>query len=1065
MSASASERSAADAALPRSYSPRDAEPTVRAAWAKHADFHADPEGSGDAYGVLIPPPNVTAALHLGHAFNNTLQDILVRYHRMLGERTLWMPGTDHAGIATQTVVEKRLLRDGRRRTDFTRDAFVEQVQGWKDEYEKTILSQLEEMGCSCDFERTRFTMDPVCVDAVRESFHRLFCDGLVYRGKRLVNWDPATRTALADDEVEMRNVPGHMWYLRYPMADGDGHITVATTRPETMLGDTAVAVNPRDPRAASLRGRSILLPLVGREIPIVEDDYVVLPSAIAQELDLGAEAINDPKAALATGFLKVTPAHDPNDWDIGLRHELEAINVLAPDGSISDAHGWEDVSSDAAAFVGMSREDARKAIVEWFRTQGLLEDVKEHEHAVGHSYRSHVPIEPYLSDQWYVRVTDDRLSGSALRAMDDDQRGTPAPDGPEVDGDGGLVFFPERFARTFQNWHENIRDWCISRQLWWGHRIPVWSRIVTEGDASTEVVDAASEDSMAAVGSEWTSRGAAHRVRRLSDGTIEESICLPRAADLGGVEAEATLQADLEAAGFQQDPDVLDTWFSSALWPLSTMGWPDPSAHPDAVPEGGRLLETFNPGNVLCTAREIITLWVSRMVMFNRYFHGRLPFTHVFIHAMIQDGHGQKMSKSLGNGVDPRDIIRSHGSDAMRFTLAQMATGSQDVRLPVDMVCPHTGDTFTPKFVRNRTGHQVAAPVQTSPNDSSLEMVTAYGVAVGDTEVTEQRPLARNTSSRFDLGRNFCNKLWNATRFALGNIETRADAGAEAPSLADRWIVSRLQRTLREVEDALAVYQFNRYAEAMYDFIWRDFCDWYLEAVKPTVKDRLDQQRRLHAVLDAILRTLHPSCPFVTETLWPHLREMDGLRPGPDDTGVPGVRLPSADRCVIAPWPEIDESTVDEEAEALFERVRTLVAAIRNLRGERQVPPRRRITLHASEGILALVAAADGAVETLAGLEAVSSDADAPAGSLALPFEGGQVLLSNLVDAVDVDAERARLEKTIAGKQKQVAGFKGKLGNAGYVDKAPPHLVEETRRMLEAAEADLAAAESSLASL
>ena len=1065
MSATASDRSVADEALPRSYSPHEAEPLVRADWAKHADFHADPDGPGDPYCVLIPPPNVTAALHLGHAFNNTLQDILIRFHRMRGDRTLWMPGTDHAGIATQTVVEKRLLREGRRRTDFTRDAFVEQVQGWKDEYEATILGQLEEMGCSCDFQRTRFTMDPVCADAVREAFHRLFCDGLIYRGKRLVNWDPATRTALADDEVEMRTVPGHMWYLRYPLADGDGHITVATTRPETMLGDTAVAVNPRDPRAASLRGRSVRLPIVGREIPIVEDDYVVLPSAVAEELGLGAEAINDPKAALATGFLKVTPAHDPNDWDIGLRHELEAINVMAPDGTISDAHGWEDASEESAAFIGLSREDAREAIVEWFKQNDLLEDIKDHEHAVGHSYRSHVPIEPYLSDQWYVRVTDDRFAGSALRAMDDAQRGDAAPAGPDQDGDGGLVFFPDRYARTFQNWHENIRDWCISRQLWWGHRIPVWSKIVSAADAEGDLASLANEDSMTAVQSEWTERGAAHRVRRLSDGSIEESICLPRATSLGGEDVEASLRADLESAGFQQDPDVLDTWFSSALWPLSTMGWPEPAVHPDAVPEGDRMLEAFNPGNVLCTAREIITLWVSRMVMFNRYFLGRLPFTQVFIHAMIQDGHGQKMSKSLGNGVDPRDIIRSHGSDAMRFTLAQLATGSQDVRMPVDLVCPHTEETFTPTFIRSASGHQVAAPIQKSPKDPSKEMVTAYGVAVGETEVSDDRPMARNTSSRFDVGRNFCNKLWNATRFALGNLETPAADGGEAPSLADRWIVSRLRRTLQEVEDSLAVYQFNRYADAMYDFIWRDFCDWYLEAVKPTVRDRLDQQRRLHAVLDATLRMLHPACPFVTETLWPHLRGMDRIRPSREETGVAGIGLPPADRCVIAAWPVLEESALDEEAEAMFERVRTLVAAIRNLRGERQVPPKRRITLHAPSGVLELVTAAGGAVETLAGLEAVSSDADAPAGALALPFEGGQVLLSNLVDAVDVDAERARLAKTIEAKRKQVSGFKGKLGNAGYVQNAPPHLVEETKQMLEAAEADLAAAEASLESL
>lgn len=1068
MSATESNRDASTLdALPRSYSPHESEPGVRAAWLAHGDFHGEP-GDDEAtphYGVLIPPPNVTAALHLGHAFNNTLQDVLVRHHRMRGDRTLWMPGTDHAGIATQTVVEKRLLRQGRRRTDFTREAFVEQVQAWKDEYETTILGQLGEMGCSCDFDRTRFTMDPVCAAAVREAFFRLFQDGLVYRGKRLVNWDPATRTALADDEVEMRTVPGHMWYLRYPLADGDGHVTVATTRPETMFGDTAVAVNPRDPRAAALRGRSVRLPITGRVIPIVEDDYVVLPAAIAEDLGLGAEAINDPKAALATGFLKVTPAHDPNDWEIGLRHELAAINIMAPDGSISDAHGWDDVSDEARAFVGLPREEARTAIVAWFEDHGLLENIRDHEHAVGHSYRSHVPVEPYLSDQWYVRVTDDRLAGSALRAMDDEQRQGTAPDGGSMDGDGGLRFFPDRYAKTFQSWHENIRDWCISRQLWWGHRIPVWSRTVAAEAASETVRAAATGEEMVAIESDWTARGAAHRVRLLGDGAIEESICLPRPDAIGGEAAETGLRAEVEAAGFTQDPDVLDTWFSSALWPLSTMGWPDPTAFPDEVPEGAALLEAFNPGAVLSTAREIITLWVSRMVMFNRYFMGRLPFRHVFIHAMIQDGHGQKMSKSLGNGVDPRDIIRSHGSDAMRFTLAQVATGSQDVRMPVDLVCPHTGETFTPAFIRNASGHQVAAPVQKSPGDAALEMVTAYGVAVGDVEPSEARPLARNTSSRFDVGRNFCNKLWNATRFALGNLETPAAPTDAAPSLADRWIVARVARTLREVEDSIAAYQFNRYADAMYDLIWRDFCDWYLEAVKPTVRDRLDQQRRLHAVLDAIVRMLHPVCPFVTETLWPHLHRIEGFRDADGGAGVDGLRLPPADRCVIAAWPTVGDEAIDGAAEADFERVQALVAAIRNLRGERQVSPKRRIDLHAPAAVLDLVRVADGAVETLAGLGAVGAESAAPAGSIPLPFEGGRVLVSNLVDAVDLDQERERLEKAIEAKRKQIAGFQGKLGNPGYVNNAKPELVEETRRMLAAAEADLAAAEEGLAAL
>ncbi|MBL9141388.1 MAG: class I tRNA ligase family protein, partial [Phycisphaerae bacterium] len=481
------------AALAKAYTPAEAEPIAWQRWTDAGCFHATPDAPGEPYSIFIPPPNVTAALHLGHALNNTLQDVLTRYHRMRGFNTLWMPGTDHAGIATQSVVERRLLQQGKRRTDFTRTEFVAKVQEWKDEYEATILAQLRAMGASCDFERTRFTMDPTCAAAVRQAFFQLFADGLIYRGKRLVNWDPVSQTALADDEVEMEEVDGHFWYLRYPLEDGSGHITVATTRPETMLGDTAVAVNPRDPRAAARRGKRVKLPIVGRVIPIIEDDYVV------RMVEHGGDPA-DPKAQFASGFLKVTPAHDPNDWDLGLRHGVAAINIMAPDASISDRHGWEDVRAEARAFVGLSREDARARIVAWFKANGLLEGSKPYRHSVGHSYRSHVPVEPYLSNQWYVRVTDDRLRGSALRAMTRDQVEGELPASvaaaEPTAGDGELRFFPARYAKTFQQWHENIRDWCISRQLWWGHQIPVWHARCTVG-------------ANGAIGADGTSRSAA----------------------------------------------------------------------------------------------------------------------------------------------------------------------------------------------------------------------------------------------------------------------------------------------------------------------------------------------------------------------------------------------------------------------------------------------------------------------------------------------------------------------------------------------------------------------------
>jgi valyl-tRNA synthetase len=1030
--------------LAKAYTPADAERYAWERWQGGACFHAEPGDAGTPYSIFIPPPNVTAALHLGHALNNTLQDVLTRFHRMRGMNAMWMPGTDHAGIATQTVVEKRLLQQGRRRADFSRTEFVAKVQEWKDEYEATILGQLRAMGASCDYDRTRFTMDPVCAAAVRAAFLRLFDEGLIYRGKRLVNWDPVTRTALADDEVEMHEVDGHFWYLRYPLEDGSGHVTVATTRPETMLGDTAVAINPKDPRAAALRGRRLRLPIVGRVVPIVEDDYVVMP------VEHGGDPA-DAKAQFASGFLKVTPAHDPNDWEIGIRHGLPAINVMAPDGSISDRHGWEDVSEEARAFVGLSREDARARIVEWFRANGLLEAAKPYRHSVGHSYRSHVPVEPYLSEQWYVRVTDDRLKGAALRAMNPQQREGAAPAGPAAPGDGGLTFFPPRYARTFQQWHENIRDWCISRQLWWGHRIPVWSAEVPAAEVADRAAVDAARGELVRCDGPWRAKGCSEAVRRRTDGAYERFVCVPE-------QGEAATVAALESAGYRQDEDVLDTWFSSALWPLSTLGWPDPARF---GMQGG--LDAWNPSAVLSTAREIITLWVSRMVMFNRHFlGGRLPFRHVFIHAMVQDGFGQKMSKSLGNGVDPRDIIATHGADAMRFTLVQMTTDTQDVRMPVDMLDPWSGETFTPETVTDSAGYVVAAPVQKSPKDPSRRITSAYGASTGKATPGPDAPLARNTSARFDVGRNFANKVWNATRFALGSLQqVPGDASIDprARPLVDRWIVARLAHALASYERAIAGYRFNEAADATYDFVWREVCDWYLESIKHTVRQDPAQQQVLRTVLDASMRLLHPQMPFITEQLWPAVQATGAA-------GLRGVRVPASDLCTRASWPEVDAAAADAEALAAFTRVQQLVDAIRTLRGARQVPPKRRITLLAPEGVRALVSGAGGVVEALAGLEAVADlPAERPSGAVPLAFEGQELLLVNLVDAVDVGSERSRLERLVADKSRVIAGYESKLGNPGYVAKAPPKVVEETRAMLAQAKADVDAARRALDAL
>jgi valyl-tRNA synthetase len=1045
--------------LPKAYSPADTEAAITAAWNASDVFHAEPVDAGQpTYSIVIPPPNVTAALHLGHALNNTLQDVLIRYHRMRGDETLWMPGTDHAGIATQTVVEKRLLADGIKRLEMGREAFVATTQQWKDEYEQVIIEQLVAMGASCDFERTRFTMDAMCATAVRHAFFVLFRDGLVYRGKRLVNWDPATRTALSDDEVENEDVDGHMWYLRYPLADGSGHVTVATTRPETMLGDTAVAVNPADPRADELVGKTVMLPIVDREIPIVADDYVVMADPDSP----------DAKAQFASGFLKVTPAHDPNDWEIGLRHDLPVINVMGPDASISDQYGWDDVSAEASNFVGMSREVARAGIVEWFSERGLLEEVRDYSHSVGHSYRSHVPIEPWLSDQWYVAVTDDRLRGSALRALDPDQAPTLPDDVTprgSTTGDGELRFYPDRYARTYHAWHDGIRDWCVSRQLWWGHQIPVWVRTVALADAPA-VARSIALDVAVPVDSRWVAAGAAHLARRTTDHDVEEAVCVPPDGTLRRLErsddsmGESQLVAALEADGFVRDPDVLDTWFSSALWPMSTMGWP----WPDDFSETVGLLDSFNPTSVLSTAREIITLWVSRMVMFNRYFlDGRLPFSDVFIHAIVQDGHGQPMSKSLGNGLDPRDIIHGHGADAMRFTLAQMTTDTQDVRMSVDIVDPHSGQTFEPEFITNPAGRIVPAPIQTSPTDPTKLMVSAYGAATGAVEPTDDMPLARNTSARFDLGRNFANKLWNATRFALHRVDpaTAPDrpVSIDRRPFADRWITAKLARTIDRLESALAGYQFNAYADALYDFVWHDVCDRYLEMVKPTIDDDAAQQAVLVAVLDAVLRIMHPVCPFVTEALWPHV---SAARCGEVD----GISLPSSSLLAGAAWPSLEGRLHDGDAIAVFDRADELIGRIRAVRGSQSLSPKQRIVVHVPAATRDLISDVDGVIEVLAGIGDVRDiDAERPPVASPITFEGAEILLSGLMDAVDLDLERARLQKVIEAKSKQIAGFRGRLSNPGFLDNAAPEVVADTRAMLVAAEADLAAAESAHANL
>ena len=970
--------------LPKVYDPKTVEQQVTDLWFANPFFHAAPPEDPDkpTYTIVIPPPNVTAALHLGHALNNTLQDVLIRFRRMQQMATLWMPGTDHAGIATQTVVEKRILaEEGKRRTDFERTEFVGRIQSWKDEFEATILGQLKAMGCSCDWDRTRFTMDDVCARSVRANFFNLFSDGLIYRGKRLVNWDPATQTVLADDEVEHENVQGFFWYLKYPLVEAveiDGRmvdcVTVATTRPETMLGDTAVAMNPSDPRAGVLVGKAVRLPIVGRVIPIVADEHVVMPNPES----------DDEKARFSTGFLKVTPAHDPDDWQIGLRHDLPVINVMAPDASISDKFGWDDATEpEAQALLGMDRFEARESIVQWFREESLLQEVRDYAHEVGHSYRSHVPIEPYLSDQWYVAVKKpiDSLADRVGTGMIGD---TDVP----VNSLAGLAltplldkrlrFVPERYAKTYQTWLENLRDWPISRQLWWGHQIPVWSK-------------------------------AGEHENRCEHSTVSTVM----QTDLGPVTYTCVKHgfADLEKAmvseGWVRDEDVLDTWFSSALWPFSTLGWPEDT------PE----LKSFYPGNVLCTAREIITLWVSRMVMMGQYCAGDIPFKDVYIHAMIQDGQGRKMSKSLGNGIDPLVAIDSHGADAMRFTLASMTTDTQDIRMPV-------------------------APM-TMPDGRTV-----------------------NTSPKFDVGRNFCNKLWNASRFAMMNLEGMDANAFDASRLhsTDKWILSRLAQTIDLVTDSLEAFKYSEPVNQLYRFFWNDLCDWYLEWAKPRMQDpaqKAQAQNVLAFVLDQTLRMLHPVLPFITEGIFGYLNQLAPCR------GLKGLAdCPASDALVVAQWPARLSGLIDANVEARINTVQEATRAIREIRSERNIAPGKKLIVSAKapQDVIDVLNAHTVMIQDLANLETLSAGADLTKPANAAVAVAGSIEVY-VHDAVDPAAERDKLVKQKEQLEKFLKGVQGKLANENYVSRAKPEVVEQTRAKEVELKEQLAAVEKHLSEL
>jgi len=895
--------------MEKSYNPLEIEQRAYARWEERGYFA--PQGDGDPYCIMIPPPNVTGTLHMGHAFQDTIMDALTRYKRMQGCKTLWQPGMDHAGIATQMVVERLLNGEGTSRRDLGREKFVERVWEWKKESGGKIAQQLRRMGASVDWSRDRFTMDDGLSDAVREVFVRLYDEGLIYRGKRLVNWDPILHTALSDLEVLSADEDGHLWHFRYPLASGDGHLVVATTRPETMLGDSAVAVHPEDARYKDLVGQEIILPIVGRRIPIIADEYV--------------------DAEFGTGCVKITPAHDFNDYDIGKRHDLEMHNILTDDAALND-----DVPD---AYRGMDRFDARKAIVTEFEKLGLLEEIENYVVKIPRGDRSHAVVEPYLTDQWYVKI--EPLAKPAIEAVES----------------GKIRFVPENWSKTYFDWMYNIQDWCISRQLWWGHRIPAWY------DNDGNVYVGFSQDDI--------------REKHQLDDSVE----------------------------LRQDDDVLDTWFSSALWPFSTLGWPEKS----------KALDDFYPGNVLVTGFDIIFFWVARMIMLGIKFMGDVPFREVYIHGLIRDHDGQKMSKSKGNVLDPLDLIDGADLDSL---IQKRTTGLMQ-------------DHLKPK-------------IEKATQKQFPDGIDAYGCDA--LRFTFAALATTGRDIRFDLGRiegykNFCNKLWNAARYVLMNTESLS-AGDVEFSTADRWIKARFDSTVATVHSNFASYRLDLAAQAIYEFTWHEFCDWYLELSKPvlqsdSVSDELKRgtQRTLIKVLESLLRLMHPLMPFITEEIWQQ------VAPRADIEG---------DTIMLQPFPECDASADDNDAVTDIEWVRQFILGIRQIRGEMDISPGKPLPVILQHSSNTDRERAERHANLLRGVGRVESvtilnDGEEPPAA-ATALLGELRLLVPMKGVIDVDAERARLEKHLQKVNTDLARTQGKLGNDNFVNNAPADVVTKEKQ-------------------
>ncbi len=909
--------------MDKTYQPDSIEQAWYQTWEKAGHFR--PSGEGQSFAMMIPPPNVTGSLHMGHAFQDTIMDTLVRYRRMQGRNTLWQVGTDHAGIATQMVVERRLAAEGTDRHQLGRERFLEKVWEWKAESGGTITQQLRRMGSSVDWSRERFTMDDGLSNAVREVFVRLHSEGLIYRGKRLVNWDPALHTAISDLEVENREEQGHMWHFRYPLSDGSGHLVVATTRPETMLGDTAVAVHPEDPRYKDLIGQTVHLPLADRDIPIIADDYV--------DPDFGS------------GCVKITPAHDFNDYEVGKRHDLPQINLFTIEARLND--------NAPAAYRGLDRFDARKKVVDDLDGLGLLEKVEDHTLQVPRGDRSGVVIEPYLTDQWFVAV--ESLAKPAIEAVEN----------------GDIQFVPKNYENMYFSWMRDLQDWCISRQLWWGHRIPAWYD---------------------------------------EDGNVY----------VGRDEDEVRREHNLGDRPLSQDEDVLDTWFSSALWTFSTLGWPEQTEE----------LKTFHPTDVLVTGFDIIFFWVARMIMMTLKFTGEVPFKQVYVHGLVRDAEGQKMSKSKGNVLDPLDLI-----DGIEL------------------------DTLVTKRTRGLMQPQKEKQIGKRTRKEFPDGINAYGTDA--LRFTFLSLASTGRDIKWDMGRiegyrNFCNKIWNAARYVLMNTENQdcgldADSGEVTLSLADRWIVSALQRAETEVTEALDQFRFDVASHAAYEFIWNEYCDWYLELSKPVLygdeyseAEKRGTRLTLVRVLEAILRLAHPFMPFITEEIWQKVAPLAGK-----ETAAGGASA----TIMRQPFPVSDNARLDPQAERDIEWIKAVITVVRNIRGEMRIPPGKSLDVYLHNGKDSdreRLAANHNFMCRLAKLERITwlnTEDSAPASATSLV--GDMEILVPMAGLIDKDAEIERLGKEIEKLRKEVARGEGKLRNPNFVDKAPDEVVAKEREKLD----------------